>query len=187
MKYTVKANTFVKRQVKGSGKTYSKMLSFDKIAELGKENLNNGNFHEGYRDGVVLIELKGDIVNQFICPLTKIDENSILNAKMVKRRDNEEPYIQIRALNGDSLKTDTLDLVLYRRDVLRETNEQTTDADWEVIAVMAKPKDIKMPMGPVTMMRNQLQKSGGTKGEYESEKWAESVEFWQEYAILEKK
>ena len=76
MKYTVKANTFVKRQVKGSGKTYSKMLSFDEIADFGRENLNNGNFHKGYRDGVVLIELKGNIVNQFICPLTKIDENS---------------------------------------------------------------------------------------------------------------
>ena len=66
MKYTVKANTFVKRQVKGSGKTYSMMLSFNKIADLGEENLNNGNFHEGYRDGVVLIELKGKIINQFI-------------------------------------------------------------------------------------------------------------------------
>ena len=44
----------------------------------------------------------------------------------------------------------------------------------------------EMPMGAVTMMRNQLQKPGGTKGFYESEKWAESVDFWQQYAILEK-
>ena len=35
---------------------------------------------------------------------------------------------------------------------------------------MAKPKSVKMPMGPITMMRNQLQKPGGTKGFYESEK-----------------
>ena len=51
---------------------------------------------------------------------------------------------------------------------------------------MAKPKDIKMPMGPVTMMRNQLQKPGGTKGIYESDKWAKSVDFWQKYAIQER-
>ena len=68
---------------------------------------------------------------------------------------------------------------------MKETNEQSTEADWELIAFMAKPKNVKMPMGPVTMMRNQLQKTGGTKGVYSSEQWAESVNFWQIYAILE--
>ena len=42
-----------------------------------------------------------------------------------------------------------------------------------------------MPMGPVTMMRNQLELSGGTKGHYESEEWAKSVYFWQQYVVLE--
>ena len=42
-----------------------------------------------------------------------------------------------------------------------------------------------MPMGPITMMRNQLELEGGTKGEYSSDEWAESVNFWQKYAVLE--
>ena len=40
-------------------------------------------------------------------------------------------------------------------------------------------------MGPVTMMRNQLQLKGGTKGFYKSEEWANAVYFWQNYAIKE--
>ena len=43
-----------------------------------------------------------------------------------------------------------------------------------------------MPMGPVTMMRNQLELPGGTKGIYTSKEWAESVYFWQKYALKEK-
>ena len=39
-----------------------------------------------------------------------------------------------------------------------------------------------MPMGPVTMMRNQLQLKGGTKAYYSSEEWAKAVYFWQHYA-----
>ena len=39
-------------------------------------------------------------------------------------------------------------------------------------------------MGPITMMRNQMELLGGTKGQYTSEDWAESVEFWQNYAVL---
>ena len=84
------------------------------------------------------------------------------------------------------LKTGSVNLILYRHDVLAETNENTTDADWELISFHAIPEGITdMPMGPVTMMRNQLQLPGGTKAFYESEKWAQSVNFWQVYAILD--
>ena len=185
MQYNVKASSFVKRQIKGSGKTYTDTMSFDQIASIAEENLNNNNYKEGYRDGVIIITLDKEISSEFICPLVKINENTDLMAKMVKRRKDEDYYIQIRALNGKELVTSTVDLILYRSDVLKETNENSTDADWELIAFMAKPENIKMPMGPVTMMRNQLQRTGGTKGDYTSKEWAESVEFWQEYAIKE--
>ena len=185
MSWTVKASSFVKRQVKGSGKTYSDTLSFEEIAELAKEKINQNDFRDGYRDGVVLIKITNELVNKFICPLVKIDGNTKLKAKIVKRRPKEENYIQIRAINGKSLKPGSVDLVLYRKDVLDETKERSTNADWELIAFMAIPKDIDMPMGPVTMMRNQLQKQGGTKGKYSPSEWAESVDFWQRYAIKE--
>ena len=70
--------------------------------------------------------------------------------------------------------------------LLAETNEQTTNFEWELISFHAIPKGIKnMPMGPTTMMRNQLQLKGGTKGFYSSEEWAKSIEFRQKFAILE--
>ena len=40
-------------------------------------------------------------------------------------------------------------------------------------------------MGPVTMMRNQLELKGGTKANYSSNEWAEAVKFWQKYAALD--
>ena len=184
MNYTVKASQFVKRQLKGTGKTYSNSFSFDEISKIAEKQLNLGNFVNGYRDGVVIIELSGNIAKEFICPLIKINNNTKLKASIVKRRSNEEPYIQIRAINGKNLNSDSVDLVLYRDDVLDETNERSTDGKWELIAFMAKPKKIKLPMGPITMMRNQLCLRGGTKGHYSSEQWAESVHFWQKYALL---
>ena len=113
-------------------------------------------------------------------------EKTKLNSVVIRRRPEEEPYIQIRALNGTPLKTSLVDLILYRHDVLAETNEQTTDADWELISFHAIPERIEdMPMGPITMMRNQLQLTGGTKAIYKSGQWAESVKFWQGYAVLD--
>ena len=69
-----------------------------------------------------------------------------------------------------------------------ETNENSTNNEWELISFHAIPSNIKeMPMGPTTMMRNQLQLKGGTKAYYKSAQWANSVKFWQKYAVLDLK
>ena len=183
---SVSVNDFVKRQIKGSGKTYAEDLTFKEIASHAQEQLSKGHYTEGYRDGVILVHVAKKLIFHFTCPLVKIAETTRLKATVVKRRTQEEPYIQVRALSGTPLKTGSVDLILYRHDVLKETNEESTDADFELISFHAIPDGIqKMPMGPVTMMRNQLQLTGGTKAFYKSEKWAQSVKFWQEYAVLD--
>ena len=127
------------------------------------------------------------VTKKFKCPFVKIDSNTKLKAKVKKRRENEDNYISIKALNGKELDIEYINLVLYRHDVLKETKENTTEFEWELISFHAIPKGIKnMPMGPITMMRNQLQLEGGTKGRYTPEEWAESVHFWQNYALKEK-
>ena len=50
----VAVNSFVKRQIKGSGKTYSETLSFEEIALDAQNQMLKRNFEEGYRDGVRL-------------------------------------------------------------------------------------------------------------------------------------
>ena len=109
-----------------------------------------------------------------------------LKAIITRRRENEEPYIQIRAIGVPPLPAGSVNLILYHHDVLAETNEDETNADWELIAFNCLPEGLEnMPMGPVTMMRNQLQLTGGTKGTYSTEEWAESVRFWQNYAMCD--
>ena len=183
---SVSVNEFVKRQIKGNGKTYADGLTFKEIVSHAQEQLANGYYTEGYRNGVILVHVAKILIFHFTCPLVKIAETTRLKATVVKRRTQEEPYIQVRALSGTPLKTGSVDLILYRHDVLKETNEESTDAGFELISFHAIPNGIEeMPMGPVTMMRNQIQLKGGTKAQYESEIWAKSVKFWQEYAVLD--
>jgi hypothetical protein len=69
--------------------------------------------------------------------------------------------------------------------LLKENKEHSTQAEWELISMNAIPLGIKkIPIGPVTMMRNQLNIKGGTNANFTSEEWAESVHFWQQYAAL---
>lgn len=179
-------NEFVRRQFKGSGKTYSTTLSFEEIAKHAENQYAKGFFKQGYRDGTIIVQVSDKYLHHFICPFVIIEESTNLVAQVVKRRSDEEPYIQVRATNGKPLETVKVDLILYRHDVLAENNEQTTNAGWELISFHAIPEGIEdLPMGPVTMMRNQLELTGGTKAYYESKEWAESVKFWQKYAMMD--
>ena len=181
----VAVNTFVRRQIKGSGKTYSKTLSFEDIAFDAEKQMANKHFEEGYRDGVRIVLASMENIKHFNCPFVKIDKNTKLISSIVRRQDNEEYYIQTRAKSGKILQTGKVEYILYRHDVLAENNENSTNADWELISIHSVPKGIsKMPMGPVTMMRNQKGLEGGTKAYYTSEEWADSVEFWQKYVEL---
>ena len=182
----VAVNNFVRRQIKGSGKTYSDSLSFDAMAKDAETQMGNGHYIDGYRDGVRIVTGSHSLTNQFICPFVKIEKNTELIAKVVRRRKEEEPYIQTRAQTGTPLQAGRVEYILYRHNVLAENDEQSTDAEWELISIHAIPEGIeKLPMGPVTMMRNQLELIGGTKAQYSSEEWAEAVRFWQQYASLD--
>ena len=179
-------NEFALRQIKGSGKTYTKTLSLEQISDHAQNQLSKGKYQNGYRDGVILVNASDTLKHHFICPFVKIDEKTKLKAKMVHRRPKEKPYVQIRALNGKPMKTGSVKIILYHHDVLSESKEETTSFDWELISFHAIPEGMNdMPMGPVTMMRNQLQLPGGTKAYYKSEEWAKSIKFWQELAVLD--
>ena len=182
----VAVNDFVRRQIKGSGKTYSDSLSFNAIAKDAEKQMGNGQYKEGYRDGVRIVTGNHSLTDQFICPFVKIEKNTILVSSVVKRKIGEEAYIQTRAKAGTPLQADHVEYILYRHNVLAENDEQSTDAEWELISIHAIPEGVdKLPMGPVTMMRNQLELIGGTKAHYSSEEWAEAVRFWQKYAALD--
>jgi hypothetical protein len=182
---SVGVNNFVRRQVEGSGKTYSPHLSFEEIAKYAEKQLAKDQFYVGYRDGVIIIKVDKKLNKNFVCPFVKIKKNTILESSLVQRQPREEKYIQTVALNGVPLKTGNVELILYRKDVLAENNESSTNEDWELISINAIPLGVeKLPIGPITMMRNQLDIKGGTKAEYSSAEWAESVQFWQQYAPL---
>ena len=182
----VAVNDFVCRQVAGSGKTYSPDLTFEEIAQHALKQMEAGHYRQSYRDGVCIVDVDHSLIKHFVCPFVRIDENSELKAEVVRRREDEEPYIRLRAANGEALPAGKVELILYHHDVLVESDEQSTDAEWELISIHAIPEGVKeLPMGPVTMMRNQLELPGGTKAHYSSEEWAEAVRFWQKYSALE--
>ena len=104
----------------------------------------------------------------------------ILNwfSKVSRRRTEELPFIQTSVVNAKGSTPEKVELILYRKDVLKETNENTTNSEWELISINSSPKGVNdLPMKPTTMMRNQLKLPGGTKALYSSDEWQNSFFF----------
>lgn len=178
----IKCSDLVKRQVKGSSFSYSSVFSFEEIEQLTEICISNPkNITSGYRDGVILVRLPHH-QHGFVSGIVPLKTTTKIKTRVAARQVGEEEYLQVCA-KGPRLPAEQVDIVLYSREVLAETHENTAlEADYEIVSINVAPEG-GAPMQPYTMARNQLQLIGGTKGFYDSETWAKSVAFWSQHAL----
>lgn len=173
----VAVNEFCKRQTPQSKYSHFEG-SWGELAELVEKHINKG--RPGYRDGVLLIPLPPE---RFFSGVVEVKEDTPLKATFGARRKGEDPYIQVVAVGGDKLPAKKVDVVLYRHDVLGK--EASTDAEWEIVSINARPTEEEESMTPVTMARNFLGLEGGTSAEYSAEEFAQSILYWAKHAMRE--
>lgn len=157
-------NDFVKRQTEESQYTHYK-CSWSDLANRVAEEFENKNFSQGYRDGVILVHM-----NPKECPLFftysdfPVFEGMKLEAvcEKEKGREHEPPRMKINILEPKN-KCKFVDVILYRKDVLEENGENSTDAEWEVVSINGRLNEKEPPMSPLTIVRNFLQLKGGTE------------------------
>jgi hypothetical protein len=146
---------------------------------------NFGNYTEGYRDGVVLVNVPPE---GFFTSITKLEVGDKLVGTFKARREGELPAKEIRAI-GSKMPAARVDVVLYRHDVLAENNEHTTNADWEIISINASPTLGETPISVGALMRNYFCEVGGTDTKMTPEEFVNALkvsrEFWRDKALVQ--
>jgi hypothetical protein len=113
----------------------------------------------------------------FVSSTVRVDKSTVLHAGFERRQPHEEGYVGVTA-EGEREPVTFASVVLYSADTLLENGgKRTTDAEWEVVALIAGPVEVE-PMDPLTMARNMLEKPGGTFCEYSAQEFAESIWYW---------
>lgn len=172
-------NSFVTRQTADSKFSHFGG-SWEELVSLVEKYF--GEAKSGYRDGVMLVPVPSD---GFFSGVVEVNSDTPLKATFEARRKGEDPYLQIVALGGEKLPAKTVDVVLYRRDVLLEEGPDhvSTEAEWEVISINARPTEEPEPLTPMAMARNFLVLPGGTKADYTAEEFARSIIYWSKRAM----
>lgn len=176
---TVGINAFVRRQTEES-----KFSHFNGGLEAVRKlalDLIQDHSTPGYRDGVVLISVPNCL--GFFSGVVEVTPETELRATFGARRDGELPYVSVEAVGATKLPAKHVDLVLYRRDVLLEDGDASTECEWELISINARPTKEPEPLTPMAMARNLLKLEGGTEADYTAEQFAQAILYWSTRAM----
>ena len=178
---------FVRRQTPES-KFSHWLLSDEELLDRIQQGFVNGT--QGYRDGVMLVPVDPE---GFFTGIVTLQEGDKLAGSFVPRQRGESPR---KSMTLDSGKGDvasrkppavTVEIVLYRDDVLAEDGDQTGH-EWNVISVNANPVEGSVPMTPGTMMANHFHDDGGTQTGMSDEEFVEALReayfFWKDKSFI---
>jgi hypothetical protein len=121
----------------------------------------------------------------FFTSVVLVDESNahLVREEFEARRPGEEPVVS-RRITGVKPPAAFVKIVCYRADVLARDEGRTTDAEWEIVAVLAQLDEVT-PMTPSTMHRNANHDEGGTYREYTEREWADAYAYWGNHAFVE--
>lgn len=134
----------------------------------------------GYRDGVLEVPVPAE---RFFSGVVELTPETPLRAIFAARRKGEDAYLQIEALGGEKLPAKSVQVILYRHDVLGDDATPGTEAVWEIVSINARATEGPEPLTPMAMARNFLQLPGGTKAEYTADEFARSIVYWSSRAM----
>jgi len=173
-------NDFVRRQTADSEFSHYEG-NLEDLLKMAADNFHKAK--RAYRDGVINIPVPAE---GFFSPVVKLEEGQELTGKYVARREGETPRINIR-VKGKKTPAIAVELDFYRKDVLAEGDEATTDADWELVNFRAMAFENE-PINPGVLMHNHFGSDGGTAtnmtpAEFEKQ-LRESFEFWKDKGLV---
>jgi hypothetical protein len=180
------ANTFVYRQTEDSPFSYYEG-EWNELVDLVEHSYLNGDYEQGYRDGVILVNVEPSGFFSGIVTLTEGDE---LTGSFKPRRRGETPRKQVLAKGGKKIPAQSCQIVLYRGDVLAEggDNDGNGTADqWEIISINASPVEGSAPIDPMTLLHNHFGSDGGTDTNMSDSELVKqlsiSMEWWRDKAM----
>ncbi len=166
----------------GTGNSYS-TLSNDDVLKLVQENWGLRRPGAGETDTNRKVLVPVPCEGMFCSPRAEIVVGLPIKARVVRRQAGEDPYIETYITPEDAesfgvkpTPAKRCDIVCYSVEALLENDgKRSSDAEWEIVTILAYPTDAEEPMPPLTMSRNYLNKPGGTYGEYSAKEFAESI------------
>lgn len=184
---TIHITKFVRRQTPQSGFSHWTLTDEQLLARV---QANFDKKQKGYRDGVWLVPVEPD---GFFSSTVLLREGDKFVGEYVARRPGEEPrkstYVVANKFGEAVEKIEAVKcyVVLYSHDVLKEGDENETDADFEIVSVNASATDEDAPIPTGALIANHFGLDGGTATNMTDSEFVEalrkSVMYWKDKSL----
>ena len=154
--------------------------SWKELEALVEANRHNFEAGTGSVDNdVILVNVPVNGFQSSVVEITAANRHLVSEEETV-RAEGEKPVI-MKTIAVSKTAAKFVQIVCYRADVLAADNNRTTEAEWEIVAILAQLDKI-VPMHPTTMLRNSNHDEGGTQRSYTAQEWADAEEYWSTHA-----
>ena len=155
---SIGVNDFVKRQTSDSKFSYF-TGTWEELVGLAQAAFSEGK--PGYRDGILEVAINPE---GFFSNIVTLEDGDVLKGEFSSRTKDEAARKSFTVIRkGPSFTpAKSVDVIIYSEAVLKEGDEATTDADWEIISINAWPWEGETPIEPTTLMHNYFGSDGGT-------------------------
>ena len=152
---TIHVNRFLDRQTSESQFshfTYSKQELVRRVEQSFAEA------KQGYREGVLLVDIRADGA---FCPIKFLEAGDELFGEFSSRVEGEAPRKHFYC-KRPKVAAVSVEVILYSHSILAETSQNETDADFEIISFNTSPTLEASPIMPFTLMANHFGTDGGS-------------------------
>lgn len=186
LKNRVAASGFLLEAIEKTGGNRKFSGTIAELEQIAEANLDSWEPGTGAVDGDVrLLQVPTEGFFTDIVEITEANRDR-LEVSFNARRDGEAPVPTIFIRGGEPSVAARVQLVVYRADVLARDEDRSSEAEWEIVAILADPELPEgltmVPMNPHTMARNAAHAKGGTLRSYTNEEWFQAVNFWANHA-----
>jgi hypothetical protein len=175
------ALTFAARQTPASQFSHWE-ISTEELIERTVRNFQK--WEQSYREGVISVPVEPQ---GFFSGLVTLLPGMLLVGQYEARKEGEEPRKSTFAVGGQKVPAKAVNVILYNHAVLAEKNEQSSEAEWEIISVNASPTEGETPIPPGALIANHLELSGGTATNMTDAEFVaalrNSLAFWKDKAL----
>jgi hypothetical protein len=138
-----------------------------------------------HNTGVVLVPMPESLVRRFYCSIVEVTPGMPLQAEFAPRVAGEYAFIQVSAPGVSKSPARRAEIILYSHGTLAQDGDAppTCEAEWYVVSVNAYATPDDEPMNPMTMARNLLGLTGGTRPlvPYTAEEFAHAIIYWSHH------
>ncbi|MGE0201106.1 MAG: DUF3228 family protein [Candidatus Melainabacteria bacterium] len=137
---------------------------------------------------VWVVPMPAALYPRFYTATVALQPGMPLKATFEPRMPGEEPVLQVSVCGGEKQNARCVEIICYSHAVLAQDGDapEPQTARYYIVSLNAYPQSRPEPMRPVTMARNLLNLSGGTRPEvpYSPEEFAHAILYWAQHARL---